>query len=133
MGVPNGEEDTWADTIVIQKLRYVQVSARYDQLTDVPAERLGALPNNPFGDWMRQKQPEIFDIAMAADQVSVIALGIPEFVTGFVRVSQSGSEGDQPLLAPDTNGNAWLVTTSDGARATARLWEILLDPATFSP
>jgi hypothetical protein len=132
MGVPNGEEDPWADTIVIQKLRYVQVSARYDQLSDVPSDRLSELPETPLGDWMRSKQPEIFDIEVAADQVSVIAAGIPAYVKGLTRISQSGWEGDQPTLAPDSNGSAWLVTASDGGVATARLWQLLLDPATFS-
>ena len=32
MGVPNGEMDTWADVVVARKLRYIQVSAYYDQL-----------------------------------------------------------------------------------------------------
>jgi hypothetical protein len=133
MGVPNGEEDTWADTVVIQKLRYVQVSARYDQLTDVPDERVSELPDNPFGAWMRDKQPDIFTIQMAADQVSILAPGVPEFVTGFTRVSQAGWDGDQPTLSPDPQGNAWLVTESNGAAATERLWELLLDPETFAP
>ena len=35
MGIPNGEMDPWADTIVAGRFRYVQVSAFYDQLTDV--------------------------------------------------------------------------------------------------
>jgi hypothetical protein len=133
MGVPNGEEDPWADTIVIQRLPYVQVSARYDQLTDVPSERLSELPSNPFGDWMRAKQAGIFEIEMAADQVSVLAPGIPEFVTDFTRVSQAGWLNDVPTLARDANGGAWVVTASNGGAATARLWELLSDPATFSP
>jgi hypothetical protein len=133
MGIPNGEEDPWADTIVIQKLRYVQVSARYDQLADVPAERLNELPDNALGDWMRAKQPDIFEIEEAADQVSVIAVGIPAFVASFTRVSQAGFAGDQPLLAADPDGSAWLVNESARGAGTARLWELLLDPATFSP
>jgi hypothetical protein len=133
MGVPNGEEDPWADTIVIQKLAYVQISARYDQLTDVPSERLSELPSNPFGDWMRSKQAGIFEIEMAADQVSVLAPGVPAFVTDFTRASQAGWSGDMPTLIRDPNGSAWVVTASNGDAATARLWELLLDPATFSP
>jgi hypothetical protein len=123
--------DPWADAVVAQRFRYVQVSAYYDQLTDVPAERIGELPDNPFGVWMRTKQPEILSTPVASDQVSVIALGIPEFTLGVTRVSPSGWEGDTPLLSPDANGRAWLVTASDGAAATARFWELLLDSATF--
>lgn len=131
MGMPNGEQDPWADTIVIQRLRYVQVSARYDQLTDVPAERVTELPNIPFSDWIRAKRADILSIQAAADQVSTIAVGIPGFVKGVARVSQSGSEQDQPTLSADPSGNAWLVTESDGATATNQFWKLLLDPATF--
>ena len=44
MGVPNGASDPWADTIVASRMRYVQVSAYYDQLTDVPPPSLSRLP-----------------------------------------------------------------------------------------
>jgi hypothetical protein len=131
MGIPNGEMDPWADAIVIQKFRYVQVSAYYDQLADVPADRLTELPDNPFGAWMREKQPEILGTPLASDQVSVIALGIPRFVVGVTRVSQAGWDGAHPTLAPDAQGRGWLVTASEGQSATARFWDLLLDPATF--
>ena len=131
MGMPNGEEDTWSDTIVIQRLRYVQVSARYDQLTDVPAERVMDLPANPLGDWIGTKRTEILSIQVAADQVSAIAVGIPNFVKAVVRVAQSGSDRDQPTLSANPDGSAWLVSESDGAAATDRFWQLLRDPATF--
>jgi hypothetical protein len=133
MGVPNGEYDAWADSIVVQRFRYVQVSAYYEQVTDVPEERLGELPDNAFGAWMREKQPDLLKTPLASDQVSVIALGVRAFTRSFVRVSLSGWDGDVPLLAPNAEGNAWLVTQSDGAAATARLWELLLDASTFEP
>ncbi|HEX6278334.1 MAG TPA: hypothetical protein VFZ53_35050 [Polyangiaceae bacterium] len=131
MGVPNGEMDPWADVIVAQRFRYVQVSAYYDQRADVPPERLGELPANAFGDRMREKQPDILGTPLAADQVSVIALGIPEFVREVTRVSPSSIEAETPTLVPARNGNAWLVTASDGAAATRRFWELLSDAATF--
>jgi len=131
MGVPNGEFDFWADAIVAERLRYVQVSAYYDQLADVPAERVAELPDNAFGTWMREKQPDILTTPLASDQVGVIALGLPSFTRAVTRVSPSGWDGDVPLLAPDRAGNGWLVTASDGAAATKRLWELLLDPTTF--
>jgi hypothetical protein len=133
MGRPNGEMDSWADVIVLQKFRYVQVSAYYDQLTDVPAERVTELPPNAFGDWMRNKRTQILSTPLASDQVSAIAVGLPTFTRGVVRVSHYGWDGDQPTLAPDPTGRAWLVTASDGAAATARFWQLLLDPATFAP
>ena len=131
MGIPNGEQDPWADSIVIERLRYVQVSARYSQLTDVPSDRLAALPDNEFGAWIRAKQPDIFDIDAAADQVSVIASGIPAYVTGFARVSHTISDREPPTMTLDPEGADWLVTTSDSGAATARFWQLLLDPMTF--
>jgi len=71
MGAPNGEMDPWADTIVTAGFRYVQVSAFYDQLTDVPASRLSELPANAFGQWIAAKQPNIWNDPLAADQVAV--------------------------------------------------------------
>lgn len=131
MGVPNGEMDPWADWIVAQRFRYVQVSAYYDQLADVPAERLAELPMNPLGDRMRRKQPELLTTALASDQVGTLALGVPGFVQEVARVAPAGWDGDVVILEPREGENGWLVTASDGARPGARLWELLLDPTTF--
>jgi hypothetical protein len=132
LGVPNGEMDPWAGAIVVQRFRYVQVSAYYDQLGDFPPERLAELPDNPFCDRIRSKQPEVFDIAVASDQVGVLALGLPDFALDVRRVSFAGFELDEPLLTPDARGAAWLVNASDGAAVAARIWSILLDPKTFA-
>jgi len=132
MGVPNGELDQWADVIVAQKFRYVQVSAYYDQLTDVPSSLLPQLPVNAFTSWIQSKQSDVWDNQLAADQVGVAAVAIPEFVSSIDRVVQDGEESsDFPMLFNDPNGPAWLVTGVSGAVATARLWQMLLDPATF--
>jgi hypothetical protein len=133
MGVPNGEMDAWAGTIVVHRFRYVQVSAFYDQLRDVPTERAAELPNNPFGERMRAKQPGLWQSPVTADQVSVLAVALPGFVSSAERVSPIGWNGDQPTLGPDPSGTDWLVTASDGSAVATRLWEILGDPATFSP
>jgi hypothetical protein len=133
MGVPNGEMDPWADAIVAERLRYVQVSAFYEQLADVPVERTPELPNNPLGAWMRDKQPNILATPLASDQVSVLAVAMPEFTQVVTRVSFSGWDANEPTLAPDSRGNVWLVTESDGDLARARLWQLLLDPATSGP
>jgi hypothetical protein len=134
MGVPNGEMDTWADVIVAKKFRYVQVSAYYDQLTDVPSSILPQLPANSFTSWIAAKQPNIWDNPLAADQVSVAATAIPGFVSQVARVKQQGvSAANYPALAVDPAGPGWLVTSSVGAMATARFWRALLDPATFRP
>src|SRR4030095_2012436 len=87
MAQPNGEMDPWADAIVTARFRFVQVSAFYDQLTDVPAARLPDLPANPLGEWIAAKQPKIWNLNEAADQVAVVAVGIPTFAVAVNRVS----------------------------------------------
>jgi hypothetical protein len=135
MGIPNGEMDPWAETIVATRLTYVQVSAFYDQLTDVPASRLSELPDNPLGAWIAAKQPKIWSTPVAADQVTVAALGLPGFAVEIKRVSSAGSvaagASAGPDLVTDTNGPAWLVTQVTGTVATTRLWDLLEDPTTF--
>jgi hypothetical protein len=135
MGAPNGELDPWADWIVAQRFRFVQVSAYYDQTGDVLSSQLPSLPQNPLGRLIASQQPNIRNLATAADQVSILAVALPEFVVAVQRVSQDPAASFDattgPALLPDVNGPAWLVTSSDGALATARLWQLLLDPKTF--
>lgn len=136
MGPPNGEMDPWADTIVVNRFRYVQVSAYYDQTADVPPEQVSALPANAFGSWMANKQSSIFGIAVAADQVTIAAIALPGFVREVARMAQSGTErtsaGNTPALGPDPAGPVWVVTQSDGSVPTSALWELLRDPELFS-
>jgi hypothetical protein len=135
MGIPNGEMDAWADTIVVNRFRYVQVSAYYDQTADVPSNRVAALPANPFGAWMASKQSSILELDVAADQVSIAAVALRGFVLDVARLAQSGTEptssGPRPLLEPAAEGKAWLVTHSDGSAMAATLWQLLDDPAVF--
>jgi hypothetical protein len=130
MGVPNGEMDPWAETIVAERLRYVQVSAYYDQLTDVPASRVSELPANALGTWIAAKQPKIWNLPVAADQVAVAAVCIPGFAVAIDRVSPAGPVGAGATAGPDLvmndNGPSWLVTESMGAVATSRFWDLLL-------
>jgi hypothetical protein len=81
---------------------------------------------------MRDKQPTIFDTPLASDQVSVLAVGLPAFARGVVRVAPSGWNGNEPTLAPAAEGNGWLVTQSDGDAATTHFWRLLDDPTTFT-
>ena len=135
MGVPNGEMDTWADIIVAQKLRYVQVSAFYEQSADMPSSLLEKLPANAFTAWIESKQPEVWsDVLVAADQVGVLAVAIPEFVSAVTRVVQEGVSSDGfPLLPSDPSGQVQLVTEVDGAVATTRFQEMLMDSAASDP
>jgi hypothetical protein len=132
MGRPNGEMDTWADIIVAQKFRYIQVSAFYDQKTDVPSSLLPQLPSNAFTSWIAAKQPNVWEAWVAVDQVGVVAVAIPSFVSSVARVVQQGvGSSDVPALSNDPSGPVWLVTQVSGAIASAHFWEMLLDPATF--
>lgn len=133
MGVPNGEIDTWADVIVVENFRYIQVSAYYEHVQDVPAERLSELPDNPFGEWMAEKQPGLWMNPVTGDQVAVIALAMPEFTLSVAPVSLLAWDPERPSLGPDSKSRALLVTASDGTVARTRLWELLDDPTTWSP
>ena len=126
MAMPNGEMDPWADSIVARHFRYIQVSAFYDERADVPDSRLSELPLNAFGDWMRMKQPKILEIQVASDQVALLAASLPGFVVSVQKVSASLPSGIDP------SGPIQLVDDTAGALAAARLWQLLLAPATFS-
>lgn len=129
MGPPNGEMDPWADAIVAARFRFVQVSAFYDQSTDVPASRVAELPANALGAWIAAKQPQIWRLAEAADQVAVIAVGVSSFAVAVDTVAPAGLIGAGatagPDLIKDPDGSAWLVTASAGAAATERFWQML--------
>jgi hypothetical protein len=136
MAMPNGEIDPWADFIVASRFRYVQVSAFYDQLADVPDSRLSELPANALGDWMRAKQPRISQNPVASDQVSLLAVSLPGFVAATREASvtlpfAAGSNAG-PALTFQSPATPLVVTKTSGALASARLWELLLSPAIFS-
>jgi len=137
MGNPNGIEDPWAATIVATRLRYVQVSAYYPQLNDVPASSVSRLPANPLGARIAAKQPNLWEWPPASDQVAVLAVGIPSFATDVQRViagppvAAGATAG--PGLTIDASGAGWLVTGCDGSAPATRFWELLTDPNTYSP
>jgi hypothetical protein len=135
MGWPNGELDAWADWIVGQRFRYVQINGYYDQQGDVPAAKAADLPDNPFGAWMAAKVGSVFQIAMSSDQIGVLAVGLPTFVTTVGRaVVDSGAAFDAttgPPLMAQADGSVWVAPSCDSAMAADRLWKMLLDPRTF--
>jgi hypothetical protein len=136
MGAPNGELDPWADWIVTHRLRYVQVSAYYDATLDLPDSALSGLAMNPLGALVKSQAPDITDVPTQADQVAILAAGLPEFVRGAERVavtSTSPSKSSGPELAADEGGSLWLVTAIDPAKASTRLVQMLTDPAIFGP
>jgi hypothetical protein len=131
MGLPNGQLDTWANVIVARKFRYVQVTGySYDPSADISSSELSQLPDNPFASWIATKQP---DLENAIDQVAVLVVAIPSSVTTVIRVEQSGEDSEGiPLLSAAPSGTAQVVTGVDTGLGTTRLWEMLLDPATFA-
>jgi hypothetical protein len=135
MSAPNGELDPWADWIVAQRFRYVQVSAFYDQTGDVTTAEIANLPQNALGDWMAAKQPNLFTIPTAADQVTALAVGLPAFAVAVQRASPDTSAAFDPTqgppLMPDAGGDTWVVTQSAAPLAKSRLWQMLLDPRTY--
>jgi hypothetical protein len=137
MNAPNGDMDPWADWIVAQRFRYIQVSAYYDQTADVTTADLPNLPQNPLGDRFATKLPNIINVPQAADQVALLAMGLPGFTVAAQRMSadtSGGFDGTQgPRLVPDPKGNDWVVTQIAAPLARQSLWQMLLDPQTFGP
>jgi hypothetical protein len=135
MGAPNGELDPWADWIVTQRFRYIQVSAFYDATIDLPSSELAILPENALGELTAAQQPGITNVATRADQVSILAVGLPEFVVAVERVEQDPTHGfastKGPELVPNRDGPHWLVTGIEPAVAGARLRQMLSDPKTY--
>jgi hypothetical protein len=135
MNGPNGDLDAWAGWIVAQKYRYIQVCAYYDQTGDVMEADLTRLPRNPLGDWMRDKQPDLYRIPQASDQIAILSVALTKFVTAVQRAAPDTSvpydEMQGPPLRPDEDGNAWVVTKIDAPLAATRLWEML--PRTSGP
>jgi hypothetical protein len=135
MGWPNGELDPWADWIVGQRFRYIQVDGYYDQLSDVTSAKAANLPANPFGTWMAAKVSSLFQIAMSSDQIGVLAVGIPSFASSVGRAivdpSATFDSTTGPPLVSQADGSTWVVPSCDSAMAADRMWKMLLDPHTF--
>lgn len=132
VGGPNGELDTWASTIVTQRLRFVQVSAYYEQGDDVSEARATQLPANAFGDWMNDTRTEILQ-AFAADQVALLSVALPGFATEVSKVGYAGRDAQgQPALTFQEDGCCWFVSMGDGTLAADLLWQMLEDPNTFA-
>jgi hypothetical protein len=133
---PNGDLDPWADWIVAQRFKYVQVSAFYDQTADVTASELTSVPQTPFGSWITAKQSQISTLAVAADQIAVLSVAVPQFAAAIQRSSADTSagfgnpQGQGPPLAPDDSGNAFVVTQIKAPLAASLFWRLLLETPT---
>jgi len=132
MGAPNGELDPWADWIVAQRFQYVQVSAFYDQTQDVTTARLPDLPSDALGMEMAAKQPNLFTVTTASDQVSVLSVALPNFAQSVQRAAVDTTAAfdstQGPPLIPKPDGNVWIVTQIQAPLASSCLWNLLLSP-----
>jgi hypothetical protein len=126
---PNGGRDAWATIIAMARLRFVQVNGYYDQLQDVPEDRIANLPDNAFGAWIAEKRPSLLAKLVACDQVSVLASALPWFSTAVGKVRPDAD--DPSHLVEDTDGPIWHVERSDAERAREEIWRLLTDPSTF--
>jgi hypothetical protein len=139
---PNGDLDPWADWIVAQRFRYIQVTVLYDQMGDVTADDVENLPKNAFRDWINAKlaRGNLSTMANAADQLAVLAAGLPSFVTTVDRCSPDTSagfnspQGQGPPLVPGVTGvtgNVLLVTQVATSLVRTKLWQMLQDSRIF--
>lgn len=126
---PNGNRDTWATFIVTSRMRYVQVNGYYDQLLDLPEERVAELPQNAFGQWMADKRTDILDVVFACDQLSVLAVAWPWFGAEVVHLRPD--ESDPTTLVADAAGPIWNIRQTESDRARDELWAKLKSPLTF--
>ncbi len=132
-GDPNGPNDPWAAVIVSARFRYVQVNGFYDQLQEIPEQRVPELPANSWGRWISAKRPKILDLFVACDQVSVMAVAFPGFALDVERMSSpvTPALGLPASFVPDPTGNVWHVPRSDAASASGLFWDALKDPRTY--
>ena len=61
---------------------------------------LNRLPRNALGDWMRDKQPKIYTIPQASDQIAVLAVALPKFVVAVQRSSPDTSVAFDNMQGP---------------------------------
>lgn len=126
---PNGARDSWATFIVASRMRMVQVNGYYDQLLDLPEERVSELPDNAFGRWMGEKRPDLLGLILACDQISVFAVALPWFASSVTHLRVN--DADSASLIPDASGQIWHVARTDSERARSEIWARLKDPSTF--
>jgi hypothetical protein len=137
MNRPNGDLDPWADWIVAQRFRYVQISVYYDQTLDVTADDLANLPENPLGTWMATKYAGFANLQNASDQEAILAVSEPSFIVSLTpsSVDTSGGfnspPGQGPPLVPDNGGDDYLITQVNAPVARSRMWEMLSDTSLF--
>jgi hypothetical protein len=131
MSSPNGDLDPWADWIVAQHFRYVQVSVSYEQSSDVTANDLTGLPKSSLVTWLTTKQASLAKVWKSSDQGPVLAVAEPGFITTALRsvVDTSGGfnspAGQGPPLTASAVGSNWLVTDIDPTVPRARMLQLL--------
>jgi len=136
---PNGDLDPWADWIVAQRFRYIQVTVLYDQAGELTPDDFDDLPKNQLGRWMQAKYPELSTLNTATDQVAVLVAAVPGFASSAPSYAPdptavfNSPPGQGPPLLPSATGRAKVITQVDASLPRKRLWEMLEDPLTFAP
>ena len=136
MGWPNGELDPWADWIVGQRFRYIQINGYYDQLGDV-THRQG---RRPAGERLRRvdgreglrpfSRFRCRPIRSACWRSACRPSSPPSGARSSTPAAAFDATTGPPLL-DQADGSAWVVPSCDAAMAGDRLWKMLLDPRTF--
>ena len=127
MAAPNGEMDPWADAIVTAHFRFVQVSAFYDQLTDVPAVASVGAARERVRRLDRREATEHLEPARGGrsgrrrgGRRSELRDRRSKRVSATALIGAGATAG--PDLVADPDGAAWLVTQNASAEATGRFW-----------
>jgi hypothetical protein len=105
------------------------VNGYYDQLLDVPDDRVAELPDNAFGHWLAEKRANILGVLHACDQVSVLSIALPWFDSNVTRLRLD--DADSTMLVADPSGPIWHVVKTDSDRAREDFWTRLKDPQTY--
>ena len=136
MGWPNGELDPWADWIVGQRFRYIQVNGYYDQHGDVTTAKAADLPGNRLRrvDGRQGRRPfsrfRCRPIRSASWRSACRPSSRPSGAPSSTPSRRSTRRPGHRLLE-QADGSAWVVPSCDSAMAADRLWKMLLDPHTF--
>ena len=89
MNGPNGDLDPWADWIVAQRLRYVQISGFYNQFEDVSETEVAALPHREARNGALQRSADRGQAARHLQVPRGVGPGVG-VVRGAAGIRQSG-------------------------------------------
>ena len=146
MGGFNGLQDSWADYIVLQRLRYVQFP-QSQAIPKVPKNWLRKnLPDTPLRRWMIAKIHPLFPDKLPSDKDNdgqpVLPLLTDEYIIEVKRVAFGGWKSKRfgkglvripTFVSAERNGNsrAVVVVKANGKAGTQAWQEAMTDPAAW--